>query len=112
DAVVRKIRLDDRDIRVQSPQQGGVGRVLVDCDDLAVPARFEARDEILPDEAGGAGDGDLCGHGSNLQAPEHEPWQCADHRHDRPPEPRAIDDAPPAPDGALHVRGYTLRRTP
>ena len=57
--VARKIGLDHGDVRMQPAQDRGVGAVLVERDDVAVPARLQSRDQVLPDEPGGAGERDL-----------------------------------------------------
>lgn len=57
--VAGKIGLDHGDVRVQAAQDRGVGLVLVERDDVGIAARLQARDQVLPDQAGGAGDRDL-----------------------------------------------------
>src|ERR1051326_4109297 len=48
----------------------------------------------------------------DFQLPEHEPRQPANDGHDRPPEPRGIDDAGVAAHGAIDVGRDPLGRTP
>ena len=54
--VAGKIGLDQADVRMQPAKDGRVGGMLVDADDVGEAARLEPRHEVLPDEAGRAGD--------------------------------------------------------
>ena len=51
----------DLDVGVQLAQDARVRGVLVDADDLVAAPRLQPQDEVLADEPGGAGDGDLHG---------------------------------------------------
>ena len=50
-----EIRLDHLDVRVELSEDRDIRRMLVDPDDFQPLAVLEARDQVLADEAGGAG---------------------------------------------------------
>src|SRR3954468_16919080 len=53
---LREIRLDNPNVWMYLTEQAHVGWMLVDADELQIRPRLQARDEILPDKAGGPSD--------------------------------------------------------